>query len=48
VNFREIQDMIELYEVSYLLTRASHNIPYFALLTLGTSAQNVGVRLSRG
>jgi len=35
--------MIELYEVSYLLTRASYNVLYFTLFTFGTSAPNAGV-----
>ena len=27
VNIREIQDMIELYKVSYWFARTKHNIP---------------------
>jgi hypothetical protein len=38
--------MIELYEVSYLITRASYNVLYFTLSASGASAQNAGVKLS--
>ena len=31
VNFGDIQDMIELYAVSYFFTRASYNIPSYKL-----------------
>jgi hypothetical protein len=34
VNIREIQDMIELYRVSYWFARSKHNIPQITLLAL--------------